>query len=147
MEFIPQSIRIYIFLLTFFMCSVSYSQEPQFNTDSVVVHFIPWETETYLALDPPEVREFAPSFLHHKITLTDSTALAALATCLYSEQLHESNTPTLDVRMVIDLYSGGGIISTIAMDGFGYFRYQGAVYSRNKKLLNWITLYVTTGPK
>lgn len=130
---------IYSFVVIFSLfVNTCHSQSLCVSIDSVVVHNVPLNLRTSLALSEYDV--INPSDYGYQLTvIDDSTALNQFcAIDLLAEPFdtHQSE-PSIDARIVLEIYSTKSKISSMVMNSKGWYSIGHPIY-RSQRLMDWL---------
>ena len=132
--------RIIFFLFVITSIHTSLGQNLCLNIDSIKVYSLPWIMKTTLGLDIEDVRLYRNEKGYSEYIVKDSIPLNEFSQInLYnSERLPNTD---LDIRMVIDVYAGGKII-TVGLNSVLFYNFLNLNFYRNMDLNNWLLKYI-----
>lgn len=121
----------------FLKSNFSFCQEFCSRADSIVVMYIPWDIITFMTVEEDGIRILSNK---NEIHFTDKNIISENLNCF--SNIYSNYEIELDCRMIIDIYLQTGRV-TVLVDSFGCFTINGKYYSRDYKLVEWISKYVT----
>jgi len=128
--------KIIILFVLIIINNKIFSQDLCIKIDSIVVNYIPINVNTTLSLDDYDILNFNKEYRYKKV-ITDTTKIQTFSKInLFNNK--NKNLTSIDVRLVIRVYSNEINIINVSMDKFFNYKIKNKIFLKSDELLNWI---------